>query len=262
MSDETPASLSAPTAGSPTPSFVSLQLPSVPPRVTFAILGVTVFVYIIQLLTPNFYYSLDLPTFYGAKINELIREEGQLWRLITPILLHAGIAHIGFNMYALFSFGQGLERRYGYGRFLALYLLAGFTGNVLSFLFSDGISVGASTSVFGLVGAEGVFIYQNRDLFADRGRAALSNILTIAGINLFIGLSSGGAIDNWGHIGGLIGGALFAWVGGPRLEVQGNYPLVKIVDTSDPLHAWNGAALVLILFGALTLVGIYFPNIP
>ena len=76
------------------------------------------------------------------------------------------------------------------------------------------------------------------------------------------GLSSGGAIDNWGHIGGLIGGALFAWVGGPRLEVQGNYPLVKIVDTSEPLHAWNGAALVLILFGALTLVGIYFPFVP
>lgn len=261
MSDENPASLSAPTAGSPVPSFVSLQLPSVPPRVTFAILGVTVLVYLVQLLTPNYYYSLDLPTLYGAKINELIRA-GELWRLITPILLHAGLAHIGFNMYALFSFGQGLERRYGYVRFLALYLLAGFAGNVLSFLFSDGISVGASTSVFGLVGAEGIFIYQNRDLFADRGRAALSNILTIAGINLFIGLSSGGAIDNWGHIGGLIGGALFAWVGGPRLEVQGNYPLVQIVDTSEPLHAWNGAALVLIIFGVLTLVGIYFPVVP
>jgi len=268
MSDENSAPLSAPEAGPPAPSFVSLQLPSVAPRVTFAILGITVLVYLIQILTPNHVlvvannqYLVDLPTSLGAKVNELIRN-GELWRLIAPILLHAGIAHIGFNMYALFVFGQGLERRYGYARFLALYLLAGFSGNVLSFLFSSGFSVGASTSIFGLVGAEGVFIYQNRSLFADKGRAALNNIIAIAAINLFIGLSSGGLIDNWGHIGVFIGGALFGWMAGPRLEVQGIYPLVQIVDHSEPLHAWNGAALVLILFGALALVGIYFPIVP
>ena len=84
----------------------------------------------------------------GAKVNELILA-GQVWRLITPILLHASILHIGFNMYALFVIGPQLERFYGHGRFLLLYLIAGFTGNVLSFVLSPNPSLGASTSVLG-----------------------------------------------------------------------------------------------------------------
>jgi rhomboid protease GluP len=88
-----------------------------------------------------------------------------LWRLFTPLLLHGSIAHIGFNMYALFIIGPGLERYYGHLRFLVLYLLAGFAGNVFSFLFTPALSVGASTAIFGLVAAQGVFLYRHRQLF-------------------------------------------------------------------------------------------------
>ena len=266
--NETPASPSAPSTGSgrspatgsPAPASVPLRLPTVAPRVTFAILGLTSFVYLLQLAS-QFALGFDLPVDLGAKSNELIRS-GEIWRLITPILLHASILHIGFNMYALFSFGAGLERRFGYSRFLLLYLLAGFSGNVLSFLFSNGLSVGASTAIFGLIGAEGVFLYQNRRLFAQQGRAALGNVVSVALFNLFLGFSSGGLIDNWGHIGGLFGGLIFAWFAGPRLEVEGIYPSIRLVDTSDPARVWLGAALVLILFGGLATVGILSPLLP
>jgi rhomboid protease GluP len=91
-------------------------------------------------------------------------------------------------MYALFILGPGLERYYGHMRFLLLYLLAGFAGNVISFLFTPGLSVGASTAIFGLVAAQGVFLFRHRQLFGASARSGLMNILFIVAINLFLGL--------------------------------------------------------------------------
>jgi rhomboid protease GluP len=199
----------------------------------------------------------DWPALLGMKVNELVLD-GQLWRLITPMFLHASFLHIGFNMYALSIFGPGLERHFGRLRFLTLYLLGGFAGNVLSFVFSPAPSLGASTAVFGLLGAEGIFLYQNRELFGSSARAALTNIATIAGINLLLGLRPG--IDNWGHIGGLIGGILFTWLGGPKLHVEGLYPNVSVADereTGDVVRAAIvvGALFVLIAGGTFYLRG-------
>ncbi|MCZ7548329.1 MAG: rhomboid family intramembrane serine protease [Anaerolineales bacterium] len=190
----------------------------------------------------------------GAKSGELIRA-GQVWRLITPVLLHGSLWHIGFNMYALFALGSGLERRFGHFRFLALYLLAGFAGNVLSFLFTNAVSIGASTSIFGLIAAEGVFLYQNRKLFGAEAKRAIGNVVAVAAVNLFIGFSSGGMIDNWGHIGGLFGGLIFAWFGGPLWGVDGVYPLLRLVDQRARRDAFIGAAVTLVIFGGLALLG-------
>jgi rhomboid protease GluP len=108
--------------------------------------------------------GFDVPAALGMKVNELIIH-GQIWRLITPVLLHGSILHLGFNMYALYILGPGLERFYGHWRFLTLYLLAGFAGNVMSFIFSPNPSLGASTAIFGLLGAQGVFLYHNRGIY-------------------------------------------------------------------------------------------------
>jgi rhomboid protease GluP len=251
--NETPASFPDVQPAAPPPGPISLRLPSTPPRVTYTILGLTIFVYLLQLAS-QFLTGFDLPLRFGAKAGDLIRE-GQIWRLITPILLHGPIWHIGFNMYALFSFGTGLERRYGHFRFLALYLLAGFAGNVLSFLFTSGYSVGSSTSIFGLIAAEGIFLYQNRKLFGADAKQAIGNVVSVAAINLVIGLSSGGLIDNWGHIGGLLGGLVFAWFGGPLWQVEGVYPLLRLVDKRAGRDVALGAAAVLILFGGLAILG-------
>jgi len=188
-----PESFPAPTipSPSPTPTARPVRAAYVPnaqtPIVTYTIMGLTVVIYVAQLITP-FLFGYDLPAQLGMKENSLIAQ-GELWRLFTPMLLHGSILHILFNMYALRSFGPGLEQHYGHGRFLLLYLLAGFAGNVASLALSVNPSLGASTSLFGLFGAEGVFLYQNRELFGERARAALNQIVTLAVINLIIGLS-------------------------------------------------------------------------
>ncbi len=232
------------------PQQVNIPLPSAPPHVTYAIMGLTIFVYLLQMAS-EFFIGADYPAYYGMKINEAILY-GQLWRLVTPVLLHGSLMHIGFNMYALLAIGAGMESRMGHLRFLILYLVAGFAGNVFSFYFTDANSLGASTAVFGLLAAEGVFLYLNKNLFGTRAQRALSNIVMVAGVNLFIGMSPG--IDNWGHIGGLLGGLVFAWFGGPRWEVEGIYPLIKINDQRNIRDAITGAAIVIGIFCALALV--------
>jgi rhomboid protease GluP len=158
-------------------------------------------------------------------------------------------------MYALFYIGPMLERFYGRRRYLGLYVLSGFAGNVISFMFSPYQSLGSSTSIFGLLGAEGVLIYQNREIFGNIARRALSQVVIIAVINLIIGLTPG--IDNWGHIGGLIGGTLFAWFGGPILERFGVNPPFTLVDARGNREAFVAGTGVGVLFFFLTIAAMF-----
>jgi rhomboid protease GluP len=237
---------------------VSVALPYSPPVVTYTILALTVLVFILQRVSVPLHgyvgHGLDLLEFWGARINEFIRA-GQIWRFITPVLLHANVTHILFNMYALYSLGTGLERYFGHGRFLLLYLLGGFAGNVLSFLVmpDSSFSVGASTAVFGLIAAEGVFLFQNRRLLGRQAGRALSNVAFLVIVNLLIGLAPG--IDMFGHLGGLLGGLAFAWFAGPRWEVEGIQPALQLVDRREMRDVILGAGLVVILFGALAVWG-------
>jgi rhomboid protease GluP len=228
-------------------------MPHVAPYVTYSIIGVTVFVYLLQVVSPYF-FQFDLPAALFAKVNELI-QQGQLWRLLTPALVHGSPMHIFFNMYALLSFGTGLERHYGHGRYLALYVLGAFAGNVASFLLVDAPSVGASTAIFGLIGAEGIFLYHNRKLFAGEFRSAIGNIVFITIINLAYGFSAEN-IDNAGHIGGLLGGLMFAWFAGPVFAIEGISPNFQLVDQRSTRDAFIGAALVLFVFGGLAIWGL------
>src|SRR6185295_14433421 len=183
MNDYPPVSDSPQPA--PAPQAVRVSVPQSAPYVTYSIIGITVFCYVLQLVSQSV-FGTDLLVLYGARVNEAILR-GELWRFITPALLHGSLPHIAFNMYALLSFGTGLERHFGHGRFLLLYLLGAFAGNVASFLFTSGsYSVGASTAIFGLLGAEAVFLIQNRKMFAGRFRSAIGNIIFIAAVNLFI----------------------------------------------------------------------------
>lgn len=248
------------------PKWVEVRVNDRRPIVVYTLIGLTVLVYLLQLISPYFVDARSLMmsmgviisgsdpvSILGMKINELIIQ-GQFWRLITPVLLHGSFLHLGFNMYALNALGPELERHYGHWRFLALYLLAGFVGNVASFMFSPNPSLGSSTAIFGLLGAEGVFLYQNRDLFGSNARRALTNIAMIAGFNLIIGLNPG--IDNWGHIGGLIGGLSFAWVAGPLLKVQGIFPHLEVQDrreTGEVIRAGITLGFLWLVFAAVAI---------
>lgn len=260
--------------------MVRVRRPTARPVVTYTILGITIITYLLQeatgvgLFQEPFLalgqmvfgssvfqqlleqgWSSDLLILLGGKISPLI-QIGQFWRLITPVLLHASLTHIAFNMYALFSLGPILEAYYGHWRFLMLYLLAGLGGNILSFLMSPGTvpSVGASTSLFGLITAWGIFIYLNRSILGPQARAMLNNVIVIVLVNLALGLT--GSIDNWGHLGGLITGLAFSWFAGPRLEIAYNYPEYELVDQRSSAMVWMVGSVLFVL-----LVGIVFLRI-
>jgi len=175
------------------------------------IIGITVAFFLLQNLSQTIFGNDLLFSLFG-KINQYIFQ-GQFWRLITPILLHGSFLHIGFNMYALYMIGPMLEKKYGVWPFIGLYLVGGLWGNTLSFLLSPNPSLGASTAIFGLIAAQGVYVYKNRQLLGPSARPMLMNIIMVIVVNLMLGLSPG--IDNWGHMGGLLGGLFFAWFAGP-----------------------------------------------
>jgi rhomboid protease GluP len=144
---------------------------------------------------------------YGAKFNPLI-QEGEWWRLITPMFLHIGLLHLLMNSLALYYFGSIVERIFGNSRFLMIYIISGIFGTVASFALSPSLSAGASGAIFGCFGALLYFGVRRPSLFF---RTMGANLLTLLGINLLIGFIIP-AVDNAGHIGGLIGGFLAAGI--------------------------------------------------
>ncbi|MCX8063299.1 MAG: rhomboid family intramembrane serine protease, partial [Anaerolineales bacterium] len=224
--------------------------------VTYLLMGICIAAYLAQMAS-EILLGTDLPALLGMKINEAIIN-GEVWRFFTPMFLHGSLLHIGFNLYALYIFGPSLEGRFGRGRFLVLFLLSGFVGNVTSFIFSPSPSLGSSTAIFGLLGAEMVFSYRNQGLLGSGARRVLVNVITVAGINLIIGLSPG--IDNWGHIGGLVGGLLFSWFGGPLLVIDGIYPDLRVTDQRDSGAILRAAVGVGGFFLALAALWIILKN--
>ncbi len=222
------------------------------PVVTYVYIALCVLIYLGQIAS-EYFFDYDLPMVLGAKVNEWILE-GQVWRLFTPMVLHGSALHIAFNMYALYSIGRGLESAYGSGRFLLLILVSGFAGNVISFLASPAPSLGSSTAIFGLLSAEGIYLYLNKDLFGNRAKQALFQILQVAVINLLIGFSPNSRIDNWGHIGGMLGGLIFSWFAGPAYRVTGNYPSFVLSDKRGWRETWLAAAGVGAVFALLAAV--------
>ncbi len=197
-------------------------------------------------------FGYDLLLFYGAKINQFILE-GEIWRFLTPAFLHGSIVHLGFNMYAIYSIGPSLERKYGSTSFILLYAIGAVLGNVFSFLFSPNISLGASTAIFGLIAAQAVFIYKNRYLLGSAAKPLLTNVLFMIAVNLFLGLSPG--IDNWGHMGGLVGGFLYAWFAGPSFGISENLFGENVIIRENKRIF---LVAILILLTAIGIVGLGF----
>jgi len=139
---------------------------------------------------------------HGALYGPSISHDHEYWRLVTGGFLHAGIIHIGFNMYLLYVLGQMLEPAIGSVRFGAIYvvsLLAGSCGALL--VEPKSLTVGASGAVFGLMGAA----------FVELRARGVDPFQTGIGALILINLAFSFVVSNisiGGHIGGLIGGAL------------------------------------------------------
>jgi len=239
----------------PPPQQVRIKLPDNKPYVVYIIMGITILVYLLQM-GANWVFGYDLVAIYGMKINEYIYQ-GEYWRLITPVFLHGSLTHIGFNMYALYALGPQMERFYGSWQFLLLYLVSGFGGVVASFALTEAASVGASTAIFGLLGAYGIFSYMNQKVFGERARRSLRSVVQIAVINLLIGMTPG--IDNWGHMGGLVAGVIIAWFGGPQFDVVGDILSLKTKNVRTDDQFLLAILIALLIFGAIAgyLIFIY-----
>lgn len=151
---------------------------------------------------------------FGAKENLSIMT-GQYWRFLTPIFLHASFTHLLVNSYSLYWVGSVTEKLYGHIKFLVIYLAAGILGNILSFIFSPNPGVGASGSIFGLLGALLYFGVENPELFKSYFG---HNIMITIAINIVYGFTQPG-IDNFAHLGGLLGGFLASGI----VKLRGTY---------------------------------------
>lgn len=235
------------------PIEVRIQSPQVKPVATYVLVGFTIFCYLFQAVSKLLFGGADFPAALGAKVNQYI-ELGQVWRFITPVFLHGSILHIALNMYALIVLGPSLERFYGHFRFLMLYFIGGFCGNVASYVMSTNNSLGASTAIFALILAQAIFVYQNRKYFGARAKSMLLNMGFIVVLNLVLGLSPG--IDNWGHLGGLIGGAAFSWFAGPILQLEGLPPVLSLKDARNNKRALIVFVVILIAAGGIAIAKI------
>ncbi|WP_245161159.1 rhomboid family intramembrane serine protease [Blastococcus sp. CT_GayMR16] len=129
---------------------------------------------------------------------------GEWWRVFTAAFLHIGPVHLVLNMLAVLVFGSELERQLGRLRFLALYLLSALGGAAAIQLFGDPrVPVaGASTAIYGLLGALGVLMLARRQ--------DIRGLVTLLAINVFISFLPG--VSLLGHLGGLVAGALTAGI--------------------------------------------------
>jgi len=149
--------------------------------------------------------SEDVTTLYafGALFGPAVRN-GEVYRIITCAFLHIGIIHLFFNMYALSIVGTQVETYMGRVRFLLIYFISAISGSLMSMIFSNSLSAGASGAIFGLFGSLAYFGYHYRLFF---NNVIKTNVLPVIMMNLVIGFMIPG-IDNAAHIGGLVGGIL------------------------------------------------------
>jgi membrane associated rhomboid family serine protease len=170
----------------------------------------------------------------GMKVNTLIRDSGQWWRLASSIFVHMDLMHLAFNAYGLYALGPMVERFYGWQRTLALFMGSGVLASLASVLFVDSLSGGASGAIYGLVGALMMFGWKYRDALPERvSRVLTTGMLPWTVFGIGIGFFSFLPMDNAAHIGGLLSGALLALLMRAQLE-----------PTRSRASAWIGGALV------------------
>jgi membrane associated rhomboid family serine protease len=178
--------------------------------VTTALIGINVAVYLAELAaggstngTGNWIYehgALFASAFYSDGTAAGVAH-GEWWRLVTAAFLHYGPFHLAINMYSLYFAGSILEQVIGRMRFLLLYVGSGIAGSAGALVLSpNGITVGASGAIFGILG--GLFVLERRGVLQSGGQIAGLIVLNLAFTLLVPGISVGG------HVGGLIGGVV------------------------------------------------------
>jgi len=236
--------------------------------VTAALITVNIAVYLIMGLTSGFQIpegggmgslfrllGFDGPTLvrFGMGARPWVVYNGEIWRLFTPLFIHAGLIHLLFNCYVLLQVGKLMEEEYGGTKMWVIYLIAGLCGglasNFLRYLVfgRDVPYVGASGAIFGLIGLAMVHGWRRGGTYGNHlKRSMLTWTIYVFVFGLFMGA------DNFAHMGGLLGGAAMGLVVG---EGQSREPLAVL--------AWRGAAWLgaLVCFWAFAMAAIHGADI-
>jgi rhomboid protease GluP len=135
--------------------------------------------------------------------------QGEVWRVFSAMFLHGGFSHLLGNCLVLYIVGMACEHAIGW-RTAAVYFASGLCGALLSLAASPGPSVGASGAIFGLTGGLVVFLYRHRDLYFIRDKRTAGVLAAWACYQIAGGFLAP-YVDNFAHIGGLLGGAACMW---------------------------------------------------
>jgi membrane associated rhomboid family serine protease len=223
--------------------------------ISHLILAITAGVSFVAFSAPDLLDALLLEPFWVR--------HGQLYRLVSVTLVHAGFLHLFLNLYALWIVGPIVESIWGKRLFVLFYVLAAIGGSTGSFLFSNAASVGASGAIFGLVGVIIAGTMAHHPVLDRRARAVVPQLGMFVIINLvfgFVSQAGGLNIDNAAHIGGLVTGLWLGFVVPPgkvpalRSAVQ--HPLGDEPAQRSPLLVAAGViGLMGVLAAALAFGG-------
>lgn len=168
------------------------------------LIAVNLIVFVLTLLPGVDTYLLN----YGIQMNFLV-QQGEWWRVVSAMFLHAGFLHMFFNMFSLYLFGPELEKIAGKARFITIYLVSGIIGNTATYMFYNNtyVSLGASGAIFGIFGAFGALVYYTRHTMPMLRKLILP-IIIISVIMTFLQPN----VNVYAHLGGLAAGFLLGLV--------------------------------------------------
>ena len=207
--------------------------------VTSSLLLLTTGVFLAMLLVRGFdYESVQTVYDFGGVLGDEIQvDPSQSWRLLAAMFVHVGLQHFVLNMVTLYFLGRIAEDLFGSKAFLALYLLSGLMGNLFVLVFSpEVVAAGASTALSGLFATIVSLRFIARSPYI---RYLSQRYTALILINILFSFMPG--ISLAGHLGGLVGGGILAFV----FPVYGERDSVK--------KSWRWGALVLYTAGGILL---------
>lgn len=221
------------------------------PWATYGLIGVVALVWVAMTAWGG---SLDatenseILAHWGAATRPDLFMDGEYWRLLTANFIHIGLVHVAVNGYSLWVAGPAIEALYGPWQLVYFYVTAGVLSAVTSAVLGPPavLSAGASGAIYGLLGAIVWYRLSSPLGFRIRWRPLVMTLV----LNLGLALSLSKYLDNWAHIGGLVGGFIAAaLLGVPVVE---GWPLPRLY-----LGKWMHRALagVLLLFAAAVTAG-------
>jgi rhomboid protease GluP len=131
-------------------------------------------------------------------------DAGRWWTVLTAIYLHGGVLHILFNVLWIRQLGPAVEQLYGPARLVLIFTVSGVVGFVVSNFVGVPFTIGASGSIFGLLGAMVAFGRRRGGVY---GGLVLRQYGQWALLLFVFGFFMSG-VNNWAHAGGFVGGFL------------------------------------------------------